>query len=467
MIRIKPQVAEVLRNTGLQANLRKTIANSMVAREAAVREVEDWEELREYARQVKDHTLARLAEYLEQFEANLVRRGTEVIWAEDGRQAAEFLRSLVRHKGVRRVVKSKTMLGEEIHLNEALEQDGVEVVETDLGEYIVQLCGEPPFHIVTPAMHKSRRDVADLFAERFGMARSEDVEELTATARRVLRDRFLSADLGITGANFGIAETGTIVIVENEGNARLTVSLPRIHVAVMGIEKIIPRVDDLPVFLKLLTRSATGQRISSYVNLVSGPRAADEPDGPEEFYVILVDNGRSRVLADRHLRQTLRCIRCGACLNACPVYQRIGGHAYRSVYQGPIGAILTPQLLSAGEAPEHPFASSLCGACHEVCPVAIEIPQLLLRLRSRVQQERKWSAGALAERLGMKLWSWATSSPGRFGRAGRLLRWGARLMVKEGRLRVPLPPLSRWVETRDLPPAPPKSFRELMQERRR
>ncbi len=467
MIRIKPQVAEVLRNTGLQANLRKTIANSMVAREAAVREVEDWEALREYARQVKDHTLGRLAEYLEQFESNLVRRGTEVIWAEDGRQAAEFLRSLVRHKGVRRAVKSKTMLGEEIHLNEALEQDGVEVVETDLGEYIVQLCGEPPFHIVTPAMHKSRREVADLFSERFGMARSEDVEELTATARRVLRDRFLSADLGITGANFGIAETGTIVIVENEGNARLTVSLPRIHVAVMGIEKIIPRVDDLPVFLKLLTRSATGQRISSYVNLISGPRAADEPDGPQEFYVILVDNGRSRVLADRHLRQTLRCIRCGACLNACPVYQRIGGHAYRSVYQGPIGAILTPQLLSAGEAPEHPFASSLCGACHEVCPVAIEIPQLLLRLRSRVQQERRWSAGALAERLGMKLWSWVASSPTRFGRAARLVRWGSRLMVKEGRLRVPLPPLSRWVETRDLPPVPPKSFRELMQERRR
>ncbi|GAB4108085.1 MAG: lactate utilization protein B [Acidobacteriota bacterium] len=466
MIRIKPQIADALHNAGLQANLRKTIANSIVAREAAVREVEDWEALRSHARQVKDHTLGRLAEYLEQFEANLIRQGAEVIWAEDGAQAAQFLRSLIRHKGVRRVVKSKTMLGEEIRVNEALEQDGVEVVETDLGEYIVQLCGEAPFHIVTPAMHKSRQEVADLFAERFGMARTEDVAELTATARRVLRNRFLQADLGITGANFGIAETGTIVIVENEGNARLTVSLPRIHVVLMGIEKMLPRLADLPVFLKLLTRSATGQRISSYVNLVSGPRRADEPDGPEELYVILVDNGRSRVLADRHLRQTLRCIRCGACLNACPVYQRIGGHAYRSVYQGPIGAVLTPQLLSAKEAPEHPFASSLCGACYEVCPVAIEIPELLLRLRRRVQEEAR-GTGALLERMGMRLWSWSASSPTRFGWATGLLRWGSRRLVRQGRLQIPVPPFSRWAETRDLPSVPAKSFRELMQGRRR
>jgi L-lactate dehydrogenase complex protein LldF len=467
MIRIKPQIADALHNAGLQANLRKTIANSIVAREAAVREVEDWEALRFHAREVKDHTLGRLAEYLEQFEANLIRQGAEVIWAEDGAQVAQFLRSLIRHKGVRRVVKSKTMLGEETRVNEALEQDGIEVVETDLGEYIVQLCGEAPFHIVTPAMHKSRQEVADLFAERFGMARTEDVAELTATARRVLRDRFLQAELGITGANFGIAETGTIVIVENEGNARLTVSLPRIHVVLMGIEKLLPRLADLPVFLKLLTRSATGQRISSYVNLVSGPRQADEPDGPEELYVILVDNGRSRVLADGHLRQTLRCIRCGACLNACPVYQRIGGHAYGSVYQGPIGAVLTPQLLSAKEAPEHPFASSLCGACHQVCPVAIEIPELLLRLRRRVQEETARDTGALLERLAMRLWSWTAASPTRFGWASRLLRWGSPLLVRQGRLRIPVPPLTRWAETRDLPPLPARSFRELIQEQRR
>lgn len=465
MIRIKPQVESALGDAGLQANLRRTIANSMVSRDSAIGEVENWEELRLYARQVKDHTLGRLADYLEQFEANLTRQGAEVVWAKDGAQAAEFLRGLIRHKQVRRVVKSKTMLGEEIHLNEVLEQDGVEVVETDLGEYIVQLCGEAPFHIVTPAMHKSRYQVADLFAERLGVERSEDPAELTATARRVLRDRFLQADLGITGVNFGIAETGTVVIVENEGNARLTVSMPRIHVAVMGIEKLIPRVADLPVFLKLLTRSATGQRITSYVNLVSGPRRQEEPDGPEEFYVVLVDNGRSRVLADPKLRQTLRCIRCGACLNACPVYQRIGGHAYKSVYQGPIGAILTPQLLSAGEAPEHPFASSLCGACQEVCPVAIEIPHLLLHLRQRVQQAAPGWSGRI-ERLGMRIWSWVTRSPRRFGWAGRSLRPLSKLFLKNGKLRVPVPPFSWWGESRDLPEIPERSFRQLMKQRR-
>lgn len=467
MIRIKPQVQAALEDSGLQANLRRTIANSIISRAAAVDEVENWEELRQHIRRVKDHTLNNLADYLEEFESNLTRQGAEVIWARDAAQAAEFLRSLLRHKKARRVVKSKTMLGEEIHLNEVLEQDEIEVVETDLGEYIVQLCGEAPFHIVTPAMHKSRQEVADLFAQRLGVERSEDPAELTATARRVLRDRFLEADVGITGANFGIAETGTLVIVENEGNARLTVSLPRIHVAVMGIEKIIPRTADLPIFLKLLTRSATGQRITSYVNLISGPRRADEPDGPDELYVILVDNGRSRALADPQLRQTLRCIRCGACLNVCPVYQRIGGHAYNSVYQGPIGAILTPQLLSPAEAPEHPFASSLCGACHEVCPVAIEIPKILLHLRQEVQEHTRPAGVRRWERMGMKIWAWVARSPDRFAWAGRLLRLAAPLLVHRGRLRIQVPPFSGWTKSRDLPEIPGESFRRLMEKRRR
>jgi L-lactate dehydrogenase complex protein LldF len=467
MIKIRDHTSDALGNAQLQETLRLTILNSLESRDNSVREVPNWEELRDHASQVKDHTLSNLADYLEQLEKKIKDRGGRVVWAETADDALSFLRKLVRDKQVRNVVKSKTMLGEEIGLNEALEETGVNVVESDLGEYIVQLCNERPFHIVTPAMHKSRQEVADLFVKRLGMERSEDIAELTATARRVLRDQFLQADLGITGANFGIAETGTLVVVENEGNARLSLSLPRIQVTLMGIEKMIPRVADLSVFLKLLTRSATGQRITSYVNLISGPRGPGEVDGPEEFYLVLVDNGRSSILADPHMRETLRCIRCGCCLNSCPVFQRIGGHAYDSVYQGPIGAILTPQLLSAAVAPEHPFASSLCGACREVCPVKIDIPHLLLRLRSQVRREVPSRGEARWERLGIRLWSWFFSSPRRYRLAGHLLRLGSILMIRRGRLRPAVPPVSRWQKTRNLPSIPRKSFRELYAKRTR
>ena len=463
MIRIKPNIKAVLADRKLQRNLRTTLANSLHSRQTAVDEVANWQELRTYARQVKLHTLARLHDYLTQLEENITGNGGRVIWASTAGEAVEAVLEIARARDVRSVVKSKTMLGEEIEINSALEKAGIETVETDLGEYIVQLCHERPFHIVTPAFHKSKEEVAKLFIDHLGMEPTEDIAELTATARRALRRKFLAADLGISGVNFAVAETGTIVVIENEGNARLSTSLPRTHIALMGIEKVIPRARDLPVFLKLLTRSATGQRITSYVNLISGPRRQEEPDGPEEFFLILVDNGRSRILGDRSLRQTLSCIRCGACLNACPVYQRIGGYAYESVYQGPIGAILMPQLLSSREAPDHPFASSLCGACKEVCPVKIEIPDILLRLRARAQTE---GLGGRGERMAMRVWAWTMTSAARFGRAGRAVRRLLPMLTRNGRLRVPFPPLTSWQNERDLPEMPRRSFREWYEEHR-
>ena len=356
------------------------------------------------------------------------------------------------------------MLGEEIHLNKGLEAAHIEPIETDLGEYIIQLAEETPSHIIAPALHKSKQEVADLFTEKVNMPPTDDVQQITATARRILRTHFLTARLGITGVNFGVAETGTLVVVENEGNARLSASVPEVHIALMGIEKVVPRAADLSIFLKLLSRSATGQKITSYVNFINGPRRPDELDGPDEFYLVLVDNGRSKILADSFLRQTLACIRCGACLNVCPVYQRIGGHAYGSTYPGPIGVILTPQLLSEEEAPEHPFASSLCGACYETCPVKIEIPHILLELRERVQRRKNDKASHTPlEKWSMQAWAWSMSSSRRFAWLSKLMRSAQGWLLTGKEPRISLPPLSGWTKHRDLPRLPKKSFRELFQ----
>jgi L-lactate dehydrogenase complex protein LldF len=461
MIRISPHVPESLVNESLQRNLKNTLGKALHSRGQAVAEVNNWEELRDYARKVKLHTLAHLYEYLEQLERNVLSNGGHVTWAATGAEAAQFIVDLALKKGFRTLVKSKTMLGEEIGLNDALGEAGIRSIETDLGEYIIQLRGETPSHLVTPALHLSREDVSRLFVEKLGIQPTDDVGELTATARQVLREHFLDAEIGVTGANFGIAESGTIVLVENEGNARLSFSLPKTHVVIMGIEKVIPRTSDLAVFLSLLTRSAIGQRITSYVHLVNGARRAGETDGPEEFHLILVDNGRSRLLKDRQLRQTLACIRCGACLNVCPVFQSLGGHAYQSVYQGPIGAILTPLLLSPAESPDHPFASSLCGACREVCPVKIEFPEILLTLRERVQTDNRAVPSWWPEKLLVKIWAWIMSSQKRYELAGRCLLASRRLIAKTAKLQLPIPLIRSWQKQRAFPELPSRSFREL------
>jgi len=371
-----------------------------------------------------------------------------VHWARDATEACDIIGEIAEQRGARTVVKSKSMASEEIHLNAALARRGIEPVETDLGEYIVQLAGETPSHIVVPAIHKTKAQIAALFADKLGIAPSDDVATLTAAARAALRRRFAEADLGISGVNFAVAETGTILILENEGNARLTTSLPRTHVALMGIEKVIPRFADLDVFLQLLPRSGTGQVLTAYQSLLTGTKRTPEDEGPEELHIVVLDNGRSRMLASAVTRQSLACIRCGACLNACPVYRQIGGHAYGSVYPGPIGAVLSPQLFGLARSAALPYASSLCGACRDVCPVKIDIPALLLHLRAQVVARRVGEPRVL-ERLAFWIYAAVMVRP-------RLFEW---VMHAVRQLRI-MPPLGAWIKWRDLRPLAPHSFRE-------
>ena len=465
--KIELKIAEALKNKQVQENLPRALGHSRRARASSIENVENWEELRDHASRVKKNALSRLDHYLVQLEQSLQRAGAKVIWARDSSEAVNFIVQLLHERGATRVVKSKSMTTEEVNLNEELEKAHVTPVETDLGEYIVQLAGQKPFHLLAPALNFSAREVAQLFEQKIGMPYTEDEKELTAMARKKLRWEFLNAGVGITGVNFAVAETGTLVIVENEGNALLSTAGPPVHIALMGIEKVIPRLSDLPIFLKLLTRSATGQPISSYVHFINGSRCPDEPDGPEQLYVILLDNGRSGILEDPYLSQTLNCIRCGACLNACPVYETIGGHAYGSTYQGPIGAILTPQLHSYKTALKHPFASSLCGACGDVCPVKIEIPHILLKLRERIQNVHDATASRLPlERYGFRLWAWSMTRSKRFE---TLSRWARRLqgvLFSGPALKLPFSPLRNWSRSRELPRFSQESFRELYRKRR-
>ena len=464
-----------LGNPQLRAALRNLATVFGDRREAAITSAGDWESLRDRARAIKDETLAHLDEYLETFATNAAKAGAQVHWARDGAEACAVVVRLLAERGATRVVKSKSMATEEIYLNEALEAEGLSPVETDLGEWIIQLAGESPSHIVVPAIHKSRQQIGELFATHLSMEPTEDVAALTSAARRSLRDRFAEADAGISGVNFGVAETGTILILENEGNARLTTSVPRMHIAVMGIEKVIPRLADLDVFLKLLPRSGTGQRLTAYQSLITGTKRRPGDEGPDEVHVILLDNGRSRMLQRPVRRQSLACIRCGACLNACPVYQQVGGHAYGSVYPGPIGAVLTPQLEGLGRTSQLPFASSLCGACRDVCPVKIDIPALLLDLRAEVVAgpspgaalEPEPTRRKPMERFIFSAYAFAWSRPRLYAwsmRMARLLQGRATRggwIGKVGVLTAWLaPPLGAWTAERDAPPIASRSFRE-------
>jgi L-lactate dehydrogenase complex protein LldF len=453
-----------VQDAALQRALHVAMPAFRRQRDAAAADVPDWEELRATAAAIKDHALAHLATYLTRLETQIVACGGVVHWAADAAEARRIITDLAHERGVRRVVKSKSMTTEEIEVNPALETAGVEVVETDLGEFIIQLAGEHPSHIVVPALHWSTAAVAELFAAKLGIRSSDRPEDLARVAREMLRARFLAADMGISGVNFAVAETGTIAIVENEGNARLTTTRPRIHVAVMGLEKVVPRLADLGVMLRLLAPSATGQRASVYVSLLTGPRRPGEADGPEELHLVVLDNGRTRVLADPGMRESLRCIRCGACINVCPVFERAGGHAYGSVYQGPIGAVITPAVEGLERAGELPFASTLCGACAEVCPVKIDLPRMLLELRGRAVQ-----AGQIGrlDRLFARGWTFVMGSPGRLrilGAVGRLLQ---RVVVRRGRIeRLPFP-LSGWTVHRSAPPLAATSFRDRWAARRK
>ena len=465
---------DALRDPVLHGALRILADNFVERRRGAIASVDDWEGLREKARSIKEETLMHLDKYLLQFVENAENVGVKFHWARDGKEACQIVLRLVKERDATMVVKSKSMATEEIHLNDALEADGIEPIETDLGEWIIQLAGETPSHIVVPAIHKTKEQIADLFVEKVGIEKTDNVDVLTKTARRVLRERFAEAKVGISGVNFGVAETGTIVILENEGNIRLTTGLPKTHIAVMGIEKIVPKFADLDVFLKLLPRSGTGQRLTAYQSLITGVKRNASDEGPEEIHVVLMDNGRSRMLSHPVTRQSLACIRCGACLNACPVYQQVGGHAYGSVYPGPIGAVITPQLIGISKAKQLPYASSLCGACKEVCPVKIDIPELLLHLRAEITDGTAGGAAAnpqrkrkFAERLAFRMYGMAWSGQFSYGLGMKAARLMQKLVVRDGKigkasgfLAKLLPPLGAWTAWRDAPAVAPRSFRE-------
>ena len=446
----------------IQANLEGLYNGFHQARIDASDQTPDWEALQDKGRAIKAHTLDNLAYYLEMVERNVIASGGHIYFARDAEAASNYVVNLAKERGIELVIKGKSMVSEEMALNHRLEEEGIEPVETDLGEYIVQLAEETPFHIIAPAIHKSRVEVSELFVEKLNVPLYDNIEDLTREARDQLRQKFVDAGMGITGANFIVAETGTVTLVTNEGNGRMCTSMPKIHVAITGMEKVVPSIEDLGLFLRLLIRSATGQRISSYVTTVTGPRGEDEVDGPEEFHLVIVDNGRSKMLADPNLREALYCLRCGACLNACPVYRKVGGHAYGWVYPGPIGAIVSPMLTNLSEAKDLPFASTLCGACKEACPVKINIPRMLLYLRKELTQGETYpehKSVSMAESTAVKGWRASVSSSFMM----RLSNLGGRLLqlpfVRGGRIdRLPSP-LSGWTKHRKFPAIASKPFR--------
>jgi L-lactate dehydrogenase complex protein LldF len=409
--------------------------------------------LRDKARAIKDETLMHLDAHLEQLERSIVARGGHVHFASNGSEAVAIVREIICAAGAMRVVKSKSMVTEEIHLNRHLEESGIEVIETDFGEFIIQVAGERPSHLVGPALHKTAEEMAVCLNERFHANLTKEPHVMAQFARGYLRQKFAEADVGITGGNFLVAETGTVVIVSNEGNARLTTSVPRILVSLVGIEKVIPRLADVPIFLKVLARAATGQKMSIYTSLVTGPRRPGEADGPEQFHLVLLDNGRSRILGSP-MRESLFCIRCGACLNICPVYRKIGGHAYGGTYSGPIGAVITPLFDGHQQNQHQPHASSLCGACQAACPVKIQIPELLIRNRAAQHDEHVTPRG---EEWIYRIWSRMMRSTFWYRlltrTAARVLPWFA----KDGWLTRLPGPLAGWTACRDFP-APAKRF---------
>lgn len=406
---------------------------------------------REKAKNIKWKAIETLDKQLETFEAIITKKGAKVIWAEDAQQALEAIGKICEEKNCKTLVKSKSMVTEEIHLNDFLEKHGIESVETDLGEYIQQLDGEPPYHIVTPAMHKSKEDVAKLFAEKLGTDPKATPEQLTLTARKVLREKYVQAEVGVTGANFIIADIGGIAVTENEGNARLSCSMPKTHIVIAGIEKVIPSLMDLGLFWPLLSTFGTGQQLTVYNTIITGPRQATENDGPEDMYVILLDNGRTNILANEKQRESLYCIRCGACLNACPVYKNIGGHTYAATYSGPIGSVITPHLKDMGEWKHLSYASSLCGNCTEVCAVKINLHELLLENRHESVEK---GYGSFTEKMAWKMWKQA------------MLRRKWMNMANGGmKSRVVNSMMKSWTAHRGKLEFPQKSFNQLWKEK--
>src|SRR5215472_5336099 len=449
-------------NAQLQGNLQKIKGKFVAKRRESIVELDDFEGTRDAAKAIRNRALENLDVWLEIFERNATARGATVLWAATPADVNAHVLDIARRHGVRKIIKSKSMVSEESALDRAIEAAGLQVVETDLGEYILQINDyEPPSHLIGPALHKSKEEVADLFARAHATPRKLEINELCLEARGVLRQHYLTADMGISGGNFFVADTGSVVIVTNEGNATLTTTLPKVHIAISGIEKVVPTLEDVATLMRLLPRSATGQSISNYVDILTGVKGPGEFHGAEHMYFILVDCGRSTILGS-DVREALRCIRCGACMNHCPVYQNIGGHSYGWVYPGPIGSILTPSYIGLENALDLPMASTMCNQCGVVCPVKIPLPDLQRKLREEEfrRQLRPWS-----ERLGLRAWSWLASRPRLFALVTRI---GARVLKGMGgrdRLIHRLPLGGGWTEGRDMPASSGRTFRELYAQR--
>lgn len=443
-----------------RAFIRGALRKYEVARDSKKVRFQSWQQARNVASEIKWQAINHLDTHLTDFAKNLEARGAKVHWASNGEQAREIILGIVREKKARAIVKSKVMTGEEIHLNEALEKAGFDVVESDLGEYIVQLRHEAPYHFVFPAMHLTRGEISDLFTKELGTAPTDSPEELTMIARRVLRNKYITADIGITGANFAIAETGMISITENEGNARLTCALPKTMITLMGIEKVLPKLEDLALFLPMLGTAGAGQLMTGYNTMYGGPKQPGEADGPEEFHVVLLDNKRTTLLANAEQRDALQCIRCGACLNVCPIYRNIGGHSYGTTYQGPVGSVITPHLRGLQNWKHLSFASSLCGACTEACPVKIDLHHHLLQSRRDARAEKPvwWEKLAFQGAAILFNNAWMFSLGMKLGRIGQIFH----PLIKG----TPIDPAIAWTKSRELPKVAPETFREWWSNRK-
>src|SRR4051812_3111075 len=455
----KDQAGRITRDLRHRGLIQTALKKYEIKRDEKKAAFQDWPSARQTAAEIKWDAINNLDEHLESFAARMEARGTKIHWASTGEQAREIILGIVRGKKPRSIIKSKAMPAEETPLNEALEPAGFEVVKSDLGEYIVQLRKEAPYHIVFPAMHLTRGEISELFTKELGSAPTDNPEDLTMIARRALRDKYVTADIGITGANFAIAETGMVSITENEGNARLTGALPKTLISLLGIEKILPRFEDLALFLPLLATAGAGQTITCYNSMYGGPRQPGETDGPEEYHVVLLDNNRTRLLADAEQRDALHCIRCGACLNVCPIYKNVGGHTYGTTYSGPIGSVITPHLRGLQNWKHLSYASSLCGACTEACPVKIDLHHHLLQnRRNAVNQKPLWW-----EKIAFWVLGRVLNNPGLYAAAKRLGRFGQffhPLVFGSW-----LDPARAWTRTRDLPPVAKQSFKEYWRTR--
>jgi L-lactate dehydrogenase complex protein LldF len=453
-----------LHDARLQDNLKKMQGKFVAKRRASLVELDDFEGTRDAGMAIRNRALENLDVWLELFEKNAAARGATVLWAQTPAEVNALVLEIATQHKVQKIIKSKSMVSEESALDHAIEAAGLTVVETDLGEYILQINDyEPPSHIIGPALHKSKEEVADLFHEKHGTERKTGIEELCLEARGVLRQHYLTADMGISGGNFFVAETGSVVLVTNEGNATLTTTLPRVHVAISGIEKIVPTLEDVATLMRLLPRSSTGQSISNYVDILTGPKGEGEFHGAEHMYFILVDSGRTGILGSE-VREALRCIRCGACMNHCPVYQNVGGHSYGWVYPGPIGSILTPMYIGLENAQDLPAASTMCNQCGVVCPVRIPLPDLQRKLREKAFEGglRPW-----IERASFRAWAWTARRPALYALATRLAVRVLKTMGGRAGLIHKLPGASGWTEDRDMPAPAGRTFRDLYRERAR